>query len=546
MRISKLSIQNYRSIKDLTLEPGKLCALVGPNGVGKSNVLKAIDIVLGERYPTKRVFSKDDFYDRNFNEYIRIQIEFSEPLDECRLTNYETRQKENCKPTKLMFSHTENENVSDFEKTQFLAFDSDGNKYWAAGVARDQVSFVYIPSERKLEKQMTVSQWTLLGKILKKVDENFRSKNNKNEISQKEKKFRTAMEKPRKILESKIEGKLSYHDFKEKFTSICKKSAEGLSNKFDLDLEIYDPLFYYKTIQIIGEDEFNRSFNVQELGSGIQNLVLLSLFRTYGKLLKESIILAIEEPEMYLYPQAQRALYSNLIELTYPKEREGNQVFYTTHNPNFVDAQRANEIEMLFKDDNEGTYCLEKSDLIARSFLQESRFKIFTHFNTERNELFFAKKVLLVEGDADKILFTTLCEEKWHIDLDKGGIAIIECGGKGGVIYFIGVCRLMGMNNFFAVWDSDEEVTDQYDNLRHALDTNAGLEISGNMEDFLGLPGGSSARKVKNAYEWAQKIEENNIPEGFNEIKEFLTNEKPLNETVEEGDWQESNDNIPF
>ena len=61
--------------------------------------------------------------------------------------------------------------------------------------------------------------------------------------------------------------------------------AGGLTDSFELDLEIYDPLFYYKTIQIIG-NELKGSYNIQELGSGVQNLVLLALVRTYAFLFK--------------------------------------------------------------------------------------------------------------------------------------------------------------------------------------------------------------------------------------------------------------------
>ena len=47
---------------------------------------------------------------------------------------------------------------------------------------------------------------------------------------------------------------------------------------------------------------------------------------------------------------------------------------------------------------------------------EKQKHNIYTHFNPERNELFFARKALLVEGDSDKILFSTLCENKWNIN----------------------------------------------------------------------------------------------------------------------------------
>ncbi len=176
--------------------------------------------------------------------------------------------------------------------------------------------------------------------------------------------------------------------------------------------------------------------------------------------MKDRAVLAIEEPEIYLHPQAQRQLYKSFRALAYPVDgSSGTQIFYTTHNPSFVDAQCAYEIEMLSKDKNRGTFNLEKnSTYLNQEIAEKEKFHIYTQFSIERNELFFANKILLVEGHSDKILWTTLAESKWGINLDKDGTSIVECGGKGGVLYFVGVCKLLGIQNYFAIWDEDEEL----------------------------------------------------------------------------------------
>lgn len=63
MYISQVKIRNFRSFKslDLELRPGKN-VIVGKNNSGKSNIIKALDYVLGERYPTYINFGMEDFH----------------------------------------------------------------------------------------------------------------------------------------------------------------------------------------------------------------------------------------------------------------------------------------------------------------------------------------------------------------------------------------------------------------------------------------------------------------------------------------------------
>lgn len=49
------------------------------------------------------------------------------------------------------------------------------------------------------------------------------------------------------------------------------------------------------------------------------------------------------------------------------------------------------------------------------------------HFKNEQNEIFFANKVILVEGESDKVLLENLCS-KWSFDLDSMGVSVVQCG----------------------------------------------------------------------------------------------------------------------
>ena len=165
--IEKISIQNFRSIEDITIEPNNLTALIGPNSTGQANILKALNILLGETYPTERAFGKDDFFKRETDRVISIQVWFAEPLNTCRLTQVGVTGKRNCSPVSLKLTHSRQQDSD--RRTDLRAFDLGGTEYYGSSEVRDQVSFVYIPSDRDLAKQMNVTEWTLLGKILKRM-----------------------------------------------------------------------------------------------------------------------------------------------------------------------------------------------------------------------------------------------------------------------------------------------------------------------------------------------------------------------------------------
>ena len=99
MKISRVHIENYRSIKSLDFSPNNYCALIGENNAGKSNILKAINLVLGETWPTDRTFTEEDFNEYNTANNIVIQIFFDEVIEEwrnnckCDISGFELRGK---------------------------------------------------------------------------------------------------------------------------------------------------------------------------------------------------------------------------------------------------------------------------------------------------------------------------------------------------------------------------------------------------------------------------------------------------------------------
>jgi predicted ATP-dependent endonuclease of OLD family len=501
--IASIYIKNFRSIKELEIFPENLCTLLGANSAGKTNILKAIDLVLGEGWTTKARVARELFNDPN--QPVEIAIKFVRPI-------------------KYEFSNgteVEADGVELTMKLHPLSCDvrSTPNGRYLSDDFKKKCHFIYIPSQRDLADQMRVSSWTLLGKMMKEIHQNYVAA-----YENDEEKLKAELKETIKPAKDFIEADFSatettFKKFSDTFKKYCDLNSVGLANKFEPELNIYNLKWFYKTLQIQVTENDDQVFDAEDLGSGMQNLILISIFQTYAELMGGRVIFGIEEPEIYLYPQAQRALFESFQELS-----NTSQIFYTTHNPNFVSAVRAHEIEIIQKDDDKGTYASEKDTRITQDFLKDTQFKIYSHFNPYRNEIFFAKKILLVEGPSDKILWETLATEKWGIDINKAGISIIDCTGKGGVIYFTGVANLLGLN-YFSIWDEDGE--SQHSLLKDAVTNERGLELVPNLEEYLHkcYPlvslSGESDKKIEQAFKWATSTTE--WPGTFEAVKEFLS-----------------------
>jgi hypothetical protein len=57
------------------------------------------------------------------------------------------------------------------------------------------------------------------------------------------------------------------------------------------------------------------------------------------------------------------------------------------------------------------------------------REKFLKELDPERSELFFARRLLLVEGDTEKLSYPAYAA-KLKLDLDRAGVTIVEVGGK--------------------------------------------------------------------------------------------------------------------
>ena len=156
------------------------------------------------------------------------------------------------------------------------------------------------------------------------------------------------------------------------------------------------------------------------------------------------VIILMEEPELFLPPQAQRYLY-RLLRLV---ASQGNQVLYSTHSPAFLNVVRLDELVFTERRPKVGTLLLQPEPLPA-----DDEFRAFSEFDSSRSELFLARAAVLVEGLTEKLTLPFVFEALGH-DADRERISIVECGGKGNIPLFGKISRAVGLP-FVAVHDRD-------------------------------------------------------------------------------------------
>lgn len=156
------------------------------------------------------------------------------------------------------------------------------------------------------------------------------------------------------------------------------------------------------------------------------------------------LVLLVEEPELFLRPQAQRYLYRLLRTFA----AAGNQVLYSTHAPAFLNVVRLDELALVERHPRRGTRIVRPQPLP-----DDERFRALSEFDAERSELVLARAALLVEGLTEKLAFPFLFRALGH-DPDREGISIVECGGKPNIPLFAGICRAVRVP-YLAVHDRD-------------------------------------------------------------------------------------------
>jgi energy-coupling factor transporter ATP-binding protein EcfA2 len=76
MKISRVTVKNWRSIKHIDFYPSDMTVLIGPNNAGKTNILSALNLLIGDRWPMPGNLADADFYQGDRTRPINIRLDF--------------------------------------------------------------------------------------------------------------------------------------------------------------------------------------------------------------------------------------------------------------------------------------------------------------------------------------------------------------------------------------------------------------------------------------------------------------------------------------
>lgn len=559
MKIKTIEIENWRSIKNMTISAQDLMIIIGQNNHGKSNLLSALLFFFGEIkhqnldffQKTNELFVDIEFSDLDeqdnttFQKYITKQgtikvrkiayldgsFEYKGWVQNCtedylkeeNAVNYTKRETASCLPfysdlpatgklskqqiieaqqnyiqkniTNLTFNY-------ELESTHFM-----GLKSVAKGIFGE---VYFLPALKNAAEDFTSKDTSIFSKLLGEVIETMsinnadwqETKQQLNKVFSKFNKYINGIEnagRPKQL--SDLEKELS-------------KELQSWNAYFDIELNTPDIDSVLKSNASVWIDDGTRT-DITRKGHGLQRAVTLALIQLIAKRqlqstsdsetttrkISKSRYFIFEEPELYLHPQAQRVLFDSFVDLS----NTGSQVILCTHSSNLINIDKYKSIYIVRKENDQtgSTITQCEDDLFDGS--ERENWNLSYWINPDRGELFFAEKVILVEGPTEKTIIPALAKQ---LNAFRHDYTIIDCGSKDSIPLYLKLLNKFGIK-YIAVYDQDHQHNKNQDAKNTAtISTNKILNLIENkfgqsvafindIGEELGYPSGNSGKPFK-------------------------------------------------
>jgi len=406
----------------------KLNLLIGPNDSGKTAIIDAIRYVLGTQTFDAIRFEDEDFYEDNYQRTTELKIEcifsgFNE-IEAGQFLEWININKEDIKKSELRVWLTAQRKNNRIITNLRAGFDDEGQ--YLDGEARDLLRVTYLKPLRDAESELTPGYRSRLAQILKshpllheKINEKhplvkyFDYSNTKvkeyfdtDKLTANSEIGITADEQGGKEIKDKFKEQtktfLELNDSREPFFEITPAELNAILRKLELSLE--------KNKSGLGT--LNQLFMAAEM---------IHLKRENYTGLRLGLI---EELEAHLHPQAQLRVLKSLIN----DKTNDIQYILTTHSTILGSSIPLKYLKLC---SHGRVYSLDKDN----TQLSESDYQFLERFlDATKANLFFAKGVIFVEGDAENILVPVIAEIIGK-PLYKYGVSVVNVGHKGFLRY---------------------------------------------------------------------------------------------------------------
>jgi putative ATP-dependent endonuclease of OLD family len=460
--IKTVRVSGLRGLQNIEVELEPVTVLTGMNNTGKTSFLKAMQLALGNR----QFINHDDFYvsDSKSSDQIIIDIKIVPVSKDGKNSNdfhenweilfTEDRiiiDDEGKSYIPLRTIVTYDEIKATYKTKQYILPDwpplkNEDNEYWyqtANGNEKvfhyDEVQFFYMDAQRDILEDIKLRS-SYLGKMISKIEY---SKEDVKTIEQQIKELNEQTVNSSTIL-SNIKNTLKELD------SAMDTSSEGVEltpfTKKIRDLN--------KGLSIHYSDNKD-SFSMEYHGMGTRSWSSLLTLKAFINLLDKNAeneqtpffpILAIEEPEAHLHPNAQKKLYKQISGVK-------GQKIISTHSPYIAASAELSQIRNFYKDEV-SVYC---GAIQIKKLSSEDIRKIKRQVIHTRGEIFFSKAIIFFEGETEEQALPIFAEHYFKRTPDEMGINFIGVGGHGNYLPFIRVVESLNIP-WFIFSDAEQKV----------------------------------------------------------------------------------------